>query len=86
MFKEKWDASLERGLDEGYFKHRHDVHEVKDFPGKRGWVGVFCPARVEGKVKFEVKINHIHSFSFSVSHQALTPSLLTFLLDSTLTR
>ena len=34
----------------GWFKHRHDVHNVKDFPGKRGWVGVFCPARVEGKV------------------------------------
>ena len=50
MLKEKWDASLERGLDEGFFKHRHDVHDVKDFPGKRGWVGVFCPARVEGKV------------------------------------
>ena len=55
MLKEKWDASLERGLDEGFFKHRHDVHDVKDFPGKRGWVGVFCPARVEGKVTFEVK-------------------------------
>ena len=50
MLKEKWDASLDKGLVEGYFKHRHDVHNVKDFPGKRGWVGVYCPARVEGKV------------------------------------
>jgi len=49
MLKEKWDASLDKGLVEGYFKHRHDVHNVKDFPGKRGWVGVYCPARVEGK-------------------------------------
>ena len=24
-------------------------HQVKDFPGERGWVGVYCPARIAAK-------------------------------------
>jgi len=24
-------------------------HHVKDFPGERGWVGVYCPARIAAK-------------------------------------
>ena len=49
MLKKKWDASLETGLESGIFKHDHKGHQVKDFPGEGGWVGVYCPARIAAK-------------------------------------
>ena len=47
-------------MDNGAFLHDHKGHQIKDFPGERGWVGVFCPDRVAAKVRKVYQVVRAH--------------------------
>lgn len=44
ILKEKWNQAMEDGV----FLHKMDS-VVRHFESERGWVGVFCPSRIEKK-------------------------------------